>query len=201
MIKFPRIDDGFFARLKNAVQCLKNSEHDIYFEAYPHFIHFFSSKQEISIQDFYVGAYFTYGWMPRIPKINLIDSEKILELLNQVKAKKELPIEELRQLQTTINGSIVGASKLLHFIRPDLYPIWDSNIAKHFHDEYKIHTYQVNDLNTYIDYFKFIHQVIQHEDFKKLFQNISSHFKYNISITPVRALEVTIFTFERNKKS
>lgn len=32
----------------------------------------------------------------------------------------------------SLNNSVVGTSKLLHFFRPDLFPIWDSRIAKLF---------------------------------------------------------------------
>jgi len=70
-----------------------------------------------------------YSWMPRIPE-NISINDDMLSLLNVVHLSNKLKSDELRILKTGINNSMVGLSKVLHFINPSLYPIWDSNIAK-----------------------------------------------------------------------
>ena len=62
-------------------------------------------------------------------------------------SKSDEGIEEsLLLLQSVTNGSIVGMSKLLHFINPKLFPIYDSNIAEVVGE--------VKDVGEYIEYVK-----------------------------------------------
>jgi hypothetical protein len=57
------------------------------------------------------------------------------------------------QALRTLNNSVVGTSKLLHFVRPDLFPIWDSRIAKLFGFRNDRH----NTPAAYLGYFELIH--------------------------------------------
>ena len=77
-------------------------------------------------------AHCVFGWMPTQLKINrkLIDrSTRILS-----RAGNGLNAAELgtlaRTFQTSRGKSVVAAAKILHFIFPDKYPIWDKHIAK-----------------------------------------------------------------------
>ena len=57
-----------------------------------------------------------------------------------------------------INDSCVGLSKSLHFINPEIFPIWDSNVAKTF--GLQGYHYQVNKIQDYGCYIDFCHSVL-----------------------------------------
>ena len=73
-----------------------------------------------------------YGWMPKIPKNLDGITENYIKFLNL--DRKNLTTSELREKSRpflrSINNSLVGSSKFLHFRWPDVFPIWDSNIQK-----------------------------------------------------------------------
>lgn len=73
-----------------------------------------------------------YGWMPTI--LDYSDennTRRAAEILNSAKTTGyPLRDDEIEILKSVTNNSYVGASKVLHFIRPDVYPIWDSQVAK-----------------------------------------------------------------------
>ena len=82
-----------------------------------------------------VLAHAIYGWMPTILEIG--NSDQVGQL-NIVKAIRKINtglisdysnfIEEIRILARFTNNSFVGLSKLLHFLFPENYAIWDNNI-------------------------------------------------------------------------
>jgi hypothetical protein len=86
------------------------------------------------------AAYAVYGWMPTILK-RVDNLPRLSQFVAEVRC---LPVSEALPLVrdaaksnrsgplTSLNNSVVGTSKLLHFFRPDLFPIWDSRIAKLF---------------------------------------------------------------------
>ena len=51
-------------------------------------------------------------------------------LLNKAKSGNLLNSEELEIVKKCVNNSLVGTSKLLHFINPSIYAIWDSKIFR-----------------------------------------------------------------------
>ena len=93
-----------------------------YLISYPHFINYFKNLERISLENMIIGISFTYSWMPTILKsMKLENTEKAIILLNKVKRGKILSVDELLILKETFNNSLVGSSKLLHFINPEKY--------------------------------------------------------------------------------
>lgn len=83
-----------------------------------------------------VGLHIVYGWMPTIPDFSLpagLDPaarKRVVKLLNAARSRA-LTVDELAWLVGRFaNNSIVGLSKLLHFVAPNRFPIWDSRVAK-----------------------------------------------------------------------
>jgi hypothetical protein len=107
------------------------------------------------------ASYAVYGWMPTILK----NFDKLEVLSNFVQRIKPLPLQDAirtvrcevtnndGQALQALNNSVVGTSKLLHFVRPDLFPIWDSRIAKLFGFANGRH----NSPAAYLGYFELIH--------------------------------------------
>ena len=67
-------------------------------------------------------AHLAYGWMPRMLKIHQ-EGFNFQNAWHSIE-DNSTEIEFLLSLKGLINNSIVGASKVLHFIRPDYYPIF-----------------------------------------------------------------------------
>ncbi len=72
-------------------------------------------------------AHMAYGWMPTmIQNITIKDFSDWENLINAGSLESDF----LKKVMNLTNDSIVGASKLLHFLNPDLYPIYDSRVYK-----------------------------------------------------------------------
>ena len=87
-----------------------------------------------SMDDFWKIVAFAYSWMPTIPTIHF----------EKIKGLEEKVFDELKKLQQgngdiewlfktlsrVINNSVVGTSKVLHFIAPNAIPIYDSRVIR-----------------------------------------------------------------------
>ena len=85
------------------------------------------------------GAYAVYGWMPTIMKNGVnraawaTSSEDLSKLRNTKNwIDAEVILRKAPSILTLVNGSIVGTSKFLHFLNPEIFPIWDSKIGRLF---------------------------------------------------------------------
>jgi len=113
-------------------------------------------------QELLAAAYAVYGWMPTILKRfeNLVQlSQFIVEvrglpLNNAVPLIRDAAQSNRGGVLRSLNNSVVGTSKLLHFFRPDLFPIWDSRIAKLFGYVNGRHNNPV----VYLAYFELLHE-------------------------------------------
>ena len=148
-------------------------------------------------------THMAYGWMPTI--------------LNKSKLK-EKPAESHEQGQTIldaygmscekkandfiegfkgepINNSWVGLSKALHFINPEIFPIWDSKVAELF--DIKIH-YRTTDyaLKTrkeeYSSYMNFCHSNLELPAVAEMQNSFRKKAGYQVS--KIRAIEFILFT-------
>lgn len=82
-------------------------------------------------QQLRAAAYAVYGWMPTILKNadNLLPLSRFIvnlrgaSVVDGRKIVARIPVQELASLLFGVNNSVVGTSKLLHFLLPDLFPI------------------------------------------------------------------------------
>jgi hypothetical protein len=141
---------------------------DPYIASYPHLLAYFSSKTEIAVADVVCGAHMVYGWMPAILALDT-DAESDLptaaRLLNHVKSGKMLSCEEIKTLVNLVNNSLVGASKLLHFVSPSTYAIWDSKVYAFVHEK-RPHNYRINNVETYAGYLSLLREQSKDERFE-----------------------------------
>ena len=87
-----------------------------------------------------VCVHIVYGWMPTIldplgvSKAVDENPKRLLHVLNAARSATEpkLNEEDFNLLRGFANNSTVGASKLLHFLNPCVYPIWDSRVADRY---------------------------------------------------------------------
>ena len=99
--------------------------------AYQAFLRYFADLDSITRYELLIGAHFIYGWMPRILTLHgdLTQMDHAAHILTETKHGQPLTDDELNQLASLVNNSIVGASKLLHFVWFKWYAMWDSRVC------------------------------------------------------------------------
>ncbi|WP_221177630.1 hypothetical protein [Kaistella daneshvariae] len=92
--------------------------------------------------------------MPTILKsIKTENPEKIISILKEVRNGQRINEEQLGTLKRAFNNSLVGTSKLLHFIHPKQYAIWDSRVFRFLNNE-EPHKYKLEKPKTYLEYLR-----------------------------------------------
>jgi hypothetical protein len=202
------------AKFKNLIEIAKNisfDKNDSYLISYPKFIEFFKLKNEISEGDLIIGMNFVYGWMPttlelkKEKKGQTLDEmiKKTLGAVNSIKDKsgKDDIASDLLIIKTLINNSVIGASKLLHFIYPDRFPIWDRNIYRYFFDD-EPYEYRVNDEKVYIQYLQACREnkgTIGEKVTEAINLKLKTSFGYEVK--SLRAMEMTMFYSVKAKQN
>jgi hypothetical protein len=84
----------------------------------------------------HIGALAVYGWMPTVMRSfnrNIWEDHRAaLSIIRSATTWEEIEavIDEHPALLRLVNGSAVGTSKFLHFLNPQIVPIWDSKIKR-----------------------------------------------------------------------
>ena len=189
-MKRDKSNDETFLQLTNIANNFKSTDEN-YLLSYPYFLNYFQNLESINLENLVIGISFTYSWMPTILKaLNLKNTEEVLFILNEVKKGKLIDEQQLTTLKTTFNNSLVGTSKLLHFINPKQYAIWDSRVFR-FLNDVEPHKYRLEKPRAYIEYLKLIEELKNEKAFTAFFDLIKQKVGYDI--TEYRALELAFF--------
>ena len=189
-MKRDKSNDETFLQLTNIANNFKSTDEN-YLLSYPYFLNYFQNLESINLENLVIGISFTYSWMPTILKaLNLKNTEKVVFILNEVKKGKLIDEQQLTTLKTTFNNSLVGTSKLLHFINPKQYAIWDSSVFR-FLNNVEPHKYRLEKPRAYIEYLKLIEELKNEKAFTAFFDLIKQKVGYDI--TEYRALELAFF--------
>lgn len=175
------------------------TENDSYIKTYPEFLKYFENIEvgEINEHHLVIASHFVYGWMPTIIQLRFEKKEEVLKLLNAVKSGHILNEKELEILKTAINNSLVGLSKLLHFINPKDYAIWDSRIFRYLTE--KKSDYGIGNPKLYVEYLNGLKSISKHKNYHKLHELITRNFEYEIY--SMRAIEITMFETDRKNQN
>jgi hypothetical protein len=187
-----------FENLMSDAENFSVSVTDSYIEVYPEFLEYFKSINLIEKQHLIISSHFVYGWMPTIIHLKTDPSliSQVLFFLNAAKFGQILKIEELEIIKPCINNSMVGLSKLLHFINPRDYAIWDSWIFKYLTGYNS--QFELGKAENYHSYLQKLTEITQHKDYADLHCMIEGQLKYQI--TPMRAIELLMFETERKRE-
>ena len=198
MKKIPELKNLVFENILFESLKFKPPFEDSYIKTYPEFIQFFKNINNISKHDLVISSHFVYGWMPTIIELKFQDIKEVLKSLNKAKSGAILTIAELELLKNSINNSLVGLSKLLHFINPVDYAIWDSRIYRYSTD--KKSSYGIGNTQLYLNFLSKLNEIESHVDFNEIKKNVSTHFDY--VITSKRVIELLMFEADKrdNKK-
>jgi hypothetical protein len=167
---------------------------DSYILSYPHLLAWFARRTVFSAEDVVCGAHMVYGWMPTIVELdpggNALSLEDAALLLTKAKREGHLENSEVENLALLVNNSLVGASKLLHFVAPEHFAIWDSRIFVYIHGR-KPHHYQVRETSTYLAYLEQLRQWSVDRRIAAFSDVVCRKIGYRVS--NLRALELVMF--------
>ena len=171
------------------------TENDSYIQTYSEFIKYFENIIHIEKHNLIIASHFVYGWMPTILHLDTKQIDQVLFYLNAAKAGHLLAENELEIIKNCVNNSMVGTSKLLHFINPKLYAIWDSRIFRYLTGNK--YSYGIDKPKAYLKYLSALKEIAEHNDYRILHLKIERNFEYQIS--SMRAIEILMFETDRER--
>lgn len=180
------LTDRFFADVDNIKQMNDPSTHLSYRE----FLAFFQQKAILAEHDVVIGAYFTYGWMPTILKKLSEPLQAVVEIANLVKSSQQITDAQFKQVASAINGSVVGASKFLHFINPETHAIWDSRVFRYLHQK-EPYPERLVAPGAYWNYLRCLDAVARDQRFQKAKTLVETVVGY--TVTNKRAAELVMY--------
>lgn len=149
-----------------------------YLFTYSHLVSYLSSIEELDITSFVVGKAIAYSLMPTTLNLRQSTISSLLPSLNRLKKDGvRLETAELNRLKLMVNNSIVGTSKLLHFTRPDVYPIWDSRIDRFINGD----DLNTNSVERYLEYLACFDRVASEPKFSAIHQSVERKLGYQVS--------------------
>ena len=182
-----RAEDTLTFKYPEAIRCIDANEQ--YLRTYPELLRSTAIlAKEMGEDALPAIAHMTYGWMPTILKKFSDSQPGIVGTATGCRSFEEASglIQSLDD--SPINNSWVGMSKVLHFMNPEFFPIWDSRVAKQF--DLKIS--QVNKKNHFIEYLTFVEEHRNNDAVKKVQEAFVKEVGY--SVTDVRACEFILFS-------
>lgn len=187
-------------QLKDSLQQVAstyNIKNDIYVEMYQYYVNFFKEKDTLNNSDIVIGVGFTYSWMPTILKrLNLSNIDQVTKILNNVKQSIEISDDDFLLLKEFSNNSLVGASKLLHFINPEDYAIWNSRVFKFLNNNEAAHKYKLEKVHVYREYLSYLSNLKTSGYLNEVVATLKAKIGYPIS--DYRALELLFFLGSKN---
>ena len=148
-----------------------------------------------------VMATAAYGWMPRVARLDPDHFEEavsaIEDALNTSQVGQDPSI--IKRVSECLH-SVVGASKLLHFLRPHIFPIWDSKVAGVCLGKEPSQQSMTNAGN-YLYYAKEVEEFCAASENAGFFTNFGAAYSARLeklritpySLTRVRAVEAAVF--------
>lgn len=114
----------------------------------------------------------------------------LAEDCSREKSTGALSDKEITSLAKLVNNSLVGASKLLHFVAPNQFAIWDSKIYAFVFDQ-KPYNYRVNEVANFRSYLNTLALIQTDSRFTAFHASVNAKIGYSVS--PLRAIELVMF--------
>lgn len=169
-----------------------------YLTTYPEIVSFGTAPESIDERRFRRLAAMVYGWMPRILRIDADYAKEAVVALNVAKSASADTASKVRiEKIASCLHSVVGASKILHFVNPSVFPIWDSKI-KNFRDDQNSN---INSAAHYLRYVDEVHNIRAEPDFPSFYTEFCAAYSNRLVksgiepyvVTEVRAVEAAAF--------
>jgi hypothetical protein len=179
-----------------------NARSRTYLATYPNILKIAARRSNDRRADFYQLALFAYGWMPRVLRIEEAVLPTAIEALQKAESVthwRDLDIDVLGALEKCLS-SMVGASKILHFSNPRVFPIWDSKVEA-FRCGARAVQQQWMTSNRYLEYVAEVSSIRAEHGFGVFYENFQCAFakllgRHGIDsydVSEVRSIEVCAF--------
>jgi hypothetical protein len=156
-----------------------------------HLTEFFDKPYPLTESDCVIGLHYAYGWMPTILDFKPRKLGRCLEILNRAKARQDISDGEISMLTEAVNGSLVGTSKLLNFIDPSTYAIWDSNVCEYLKKSLR-GSWGTKNIKAYRNYLKLLKGLSANQELMKtLRENLGD--RLDATVSDLRLLEMIMF--------
>lgn len=169
-----------------------------YTRSYPHMVALFN-EADIDERRVVQGAHMAYGWMPTILNINQKRLADAVSALCQLRRAEDVPLEKdhWRAIADAVNNSLVGASKLAHFVAPDRAAIWDSRVIKYLVKGYASTARSAIQrrapaIDTFLHYQSGLRAARGTETARRIQMRVSERLGYGVS--ELRAMELTMYS-------
>ena len=169
------------------------SENKAYYTSYIDFIEYFKNTTEITKHNLIIGISFAYSWMPTIFDFRSDSFDEALPILNRAKLGNIPSNSELETLKGLFNNSLVGTSKLLHFINPEKFAIWDSKVYFYL-TKNVAHNNRIGNCKSYLCYLEFCKELTQRKEYDEVHELICKQVDYPMS--RLRTAELIMFSFK-----
>jgi len=196
--------EDLLARVAAALRRPVPSPDDSYLRSYPYLVAHVAALGRLDEGAFTAVAHLAYGWMPTVLHLHADAIAAALPCVERARQGEVLSAAEVQQVAAAVNRSVVGASKVLHFVNPARYPIWDRRVYRFYHGTpdgrpADGHFYQVNDAAAYWAYADICRQVVRLPGFATVHAAVSAQFQplpgyAGFQVTPLRALEYVMFS-------
>jgi hypothetical protein len=157
--------------------------------SYPEFLRYFSNKEPITKHNLIIGINFVYGWMPTIFDFRSKEFDQALEILNNAKNGKIPTVPQFEILKALFNNSLVGTTKLLHFINPEIFAIWDSRVYRYLTGE-EAYNHRIGNCDSYLSFLEFCKTLTQSNEYKIVHDSICNKL---YSMTRFRSAEMIMY--------
>ena len=130
-----------------------------YLRTYPALLKMWPRTVEDPLTKFLQLSTAAYGWMPRVIRMEASQIDPALEsLIVAARATDFASGVCVIEPVAACLYSVVGASKVLHFVNPDVYPIWDAKVQRVWGRTDPSQRYMSQPRN-YIDYAEAVHRL------------------------------------------
>lgn len=147
---------------------------------------------------FHQLATLVYGWMPRIVRIDPAHCASAIAAFDSAVAASQTNIgnASIKSIADCLH-SVVGASKLLHFANPEVFPIWDRHIEIFRANPGS----DVTSVPQYMDYMREVHSIRAEAGFPEFYDGFCAAYAARLKangimtyeISQVRAIEAAAF--------
>lgn len=161
-----------------------------YDHSYPEFVKYFGDLEQITKHNLIIGINFTYGWMPTIFHFRSDKFEEGLLILNNAKKGIIPKHDEIQILIMLFNNSLVGTTKLLHFINPSVFAIWDSRVYRYL-TGLEAFQHRINNYDDYKSYLAFLDTITSNTEYDAVHENICNKTGYRM--TKYRTAELIMY--------
>jgi hypothetical protein len=200
-------------RLIPAVQSVRTSARPqghravTYLRTYPALLAIASCSGVDDSTKFLQLATVAYGWMPRILRLDPNHLEFAIAVLREAREATDTNWTEVR-IDHVVEclRSVVGASKLLHFANPKLFPIWDRKVER-FRLFAKPSQHHMGQQRNYTAYVSEVHEIRRASGFSDFYKGFNQAFELRLNrldispyrLTEVRSIESAAFELAGNE--